>query len=126
MVIDPSNLTAERFLRVKRKITPTGQVQTHSESVRKGDRMQLEKSEQETIIEYNAESDIAEVVTYEPALARKLDRLVRQHPDQASADARPDWMSGKDCRKWYYIPKSWIKIDVKTGGRTSKRKGATR
>lgn len=88
--------------------------------------MQLEKSEQETIIEYNAESDIAEVVTYEPALARKLDRLVRQHPDQASADARPDWMSRKDCRKWYYIPKSWIKIDVKTGGRTSKRKGATK
>ncbi len=85
--------------------------------------MQLEKNEQETSIEYNAESDIAEVVTCEPALVRKLNRLVRQHPDQACANAQPDWMIGKDYRKWYHIPKSWIKIEVKASKRTSKRKG---
>lgn len=64
--------------------------------------MKITRYEQETIINFNAEDKIATLYTRDPAVIRKVDSLVNDHPDTFKC------IDETDIDKTYEMPKSAI------------------
>lgn len=71
--------------------------------------MALTNIERETIINFNAAEDTAEVYTADPVYIRKLDKLCEQFPDTYKFMAE---LSAKRCKesKTYLMPKRLVKF----------------
>lgn len=71
--------------------------------------MALTNIERETIINFNAAEDTAEVYTADPVYIRKLDKLCEQFPDTYKFMEEP---SAKRCKesKTYSMPKRLVKF----------------
>lgn len=71
--------------------------------------MALTNIERETIINFNAAEDTAEVYTADPVYIRKLDKLCEQFPDTYKFMAE---LSAKRCKesKTYSTPKRLVKF----------------
>ena len=67
--------------------------------------MSLSRQEQETIILFNEAEDTATVDTCNPALTRKLDKLITCHKTRTLVKEREDEYSAR-----YTIPKRWVRI----------------
>lgn len=63
----------------------------------------LTKYEQETIFNYNQEEKTASCYTHDPALIRKLDRLIENGEAITVSREGDGW-------KEYLFPKSWLKV----------------
>lgn len=74
--------------------------------------MALTRYEQETIINFNAEEDTAELYTADPVWMRKLDKLLEQNPEQFKP-GRSEKYEGKIIAKRYILPKRFISIRSK-------------
>lgn len=74
--------------------------------------MAISRCEQETIINFNAEEDTAELYTADPVWMRKLDKLVIQNPEQFKP-GRSEKYEGKVIAKRYIFPKRFISIRSK-------------
>lgn len=72
----------------------------------------LSRYEQEVVIGFNAEEDIAELYTADPVWIRKLDKLVKQNPEQFKLD-REDKCQGEIVSKRYTFPKRFVSIRSK-------------
>ena len=64
--------------------------------------MRLTRYEQETIINFNAGDQTATLYTRDPAVMRKVDALVIEHPDTYKC------IGETDIDKTYEMPKSFI------------------
>lgn len=64
----------------------------------------MTRVERETIVAYNQQDEEATVMTHDPSLKRKLDKLCEERPD--------DIQMTLECKgsKNYIFPKKWIKI----------------
>jgi len=71
--------------------------------------MALTNIERETIINFNAAEDTAEIYTADPVYIRKLDKLCEQFPDTYKFMAE---LSAKRCKesKTYSMPKRLVKF----------------
>ena len=71
--------------------------------------MALTNIERETIINFNAAEDTAEIYTADPVYIRKLDKLCEQFPDTYKFMAD---LSAKQCKesKTYSMPKRLVKF----------------
>jgi hypothetical protein len=67
----------------------------------------LTMQERETIILFNEAQDTASVDTCNPALNRKLDKLIALQENKGAALVRED-----EHGKVYVIPKSWVKVNA--------------
>ena len=65
-------------------------------------RMKLKRYEQETIINFNAQDQIATLYTRDPAVMRKVDALVIEYPDTFKC------IGETDIDKTYEMPKSAV------------------
>lgn len=65
--------------------------------------MKLTKYEQETIINYNQEENIASCYTMDRSLIRRLDELAKKHKEISL-------IKSSDGIREYTFPKKWIKI----------------
>ena len=65
-------------------------------------RMKLKRYEQETIINFNAQDQIATLYTRDPAIIRKIDALVIEYPDTFKC------IGETDIDKTYSMPKSFV------------------
>ena len=65
-------------------------------------RMKLKRYEQETIINFNAQDQIATLYTRDPAVMRKVDALVIDYPDTFKC------IGETDIDKTYEMPKSVV------------------
>jgi hypothetical protein len=65
-------------------------------------RMTLKRYEQETIINFNAQDQIATLYTRDPAVMRKVDALVIDYPDTFKC------IGETDIDKTYEMPKSVV------------------
>lgn len=74
--------------------------------------MALTRYEQETIINFNAEEDTAELYTADLVWMRKLDKLVKQNPEQFK-EGRCEKFEGKVTAKRYIFPKRFVTIRSK-------------
>lgn len=72
----------------------------------------LSRYEQETIINFNAEEDTAELYTADPVWIRKLDKLVEQNPEQFRP-GEAERLEGRVIAKRYVFPKRFITIRSK-------------
>lgn len=63
----------------------------------------MTKYEQETIINYNQEENLADVYTCDAPLIRKLDQLCEKYPEIIVTKSDEDG-------KTYSLPKKWVKI----------------
>ncbi len=72
----------------------------------------LSRYEQETIINFNAEENTAEIYTADPVWIRKLDKLVEQNPEQFGP-GRTERLEGEVIAKRYSFPKRFITIRSK-------------
>ena len=72
----------------------------------------LSRYEQETIINFNAEEDTAEIYTADSVWIRKLDKLVEQNPEQFGP-GRTELLEGEVIAKRYSFPKRFITIRSK-------------
>lgn len=72
----------------------------------------LSRYEQETIVNFNAAEDTAELYTADPVWIRKLDKLVEQNPEQFRA-GETEHLEGKVIAKRYAFPKRFITIRSK-------------
>ena len=64
--------------------------------------MKLTRYEQETIINFNAQDQIATLYTRDPAVMRKVDALVIEYPDTFKC------IGETDIDKTYSMPKSFV------------------
>ena len=64
--------------------------------------MKLKRYEQETIINFNAQDQIATLYTRDPAVMRKVDALVIEYPDTFKC------IGETDIDKTYEMPKSAV------------------
>ncbi len=64
--------------------------------------MKLTRYEQETIINFNAQDQMATLYTRDPAVMRKIDALVIDYPDTFKC------IGGTDIDKTYEMPKSVV------------------
>lgn len=71
--------------------------------------MALTNIERETIINFNAAEDTAEIYTADPVYIRKLDKLCEQFPDTYKF---MEDLSAKQCKesKTYSMPKRLVKF----------------
>ena len=76
----------------------------------------LSRYEQEVIINFNAEDDTATLYSANPVWIRKMDKLVKQNPEQFEM-YRQEKLHGEIVSKAYKFPKEFITI------RTKKRDG---
>lgn len=74
--------------------------------------MTLSRYEQETIINFNAEEDTAELYTADPVWMRKFDKLVERNPEQFKP-GQSEKYEGKVIAKRYIFPKRFISIRSK-------------
>ena len=65
--------------------------------------MKLTKYEQETIINYNQEENIASCYTMDRSLIRRLDELAKKHKEISL-------IKSSDGIREYTFPKKWIKV----------------
>ena len=75
--------------------------------------MGLSRIEQETIINFNAEEDLATVWAADPVWIRKFDKLVENNPDEFKC-TKEIKMDGTIVQKRYEMPKKLITIRSKT------------
>lgn len=73
-----------------------------------GYRLSLE--ERETIITFNELDTMAEIFTYNPALIRKLDKLIEERPDDVIL-IRAESINGIQLRECH-VPKKWVKVNA--------------
>ena len=78
--------------------------------------MKLSRYEQETIINYNAGEKTAWIYTRDPAVIRKLDTLVIEHPDTFKC------VGETDIDKAYEMPKAAIIVSRESCRRLRKRR----
>ena len=64
--------------------------------------MKLTRYEQETIINFNAEEQMATLYTRDPSVMRKVDALVTEYPDVYKC------IGETDIDKTYEMPKSFV------------------
>lgn len=74
--------------------------------------MALSRCEQETIINFNAEENTAEIYTADPVWMRKIDKLVEQNPEQFKP-GKSEYYEEKVIAKRYTFPKRFITIRSK-------------
>lgn len=74
--------------------------------------MALGRYEQETIINFDAEEDTAELYTANPVWIRKMDKLIKQNPEQFKLGESGQY-EGKVIAKRYIFPKRFISIRSK-------------
>lgn len=72
----------------------------------------LSRYEQETIINFNAADDTAELYTADPVWMRKLDKLAEQNPGQFKV-GRSERCEGTVIAKRYLFPKKLITVRSK-------------
>jgi len=72
----------------------------------------LTRYEQEVVITFNAEEDIADIYTADPVYIRKMDKLVEQNPEMFRK-IREEKLDGKVVAKRYEFPKRLITIRSK-------------
>lgn len=70
------------------------------------------KVEQETVVNFNAEEDTAELYTADPVMIRKMDKLVEENPEQFSGKVHSTY-KGEVYAKKYYFPKRFVSIRTK-------------
>ncbi|MDO4943129.1 MAG: hypothetical protein Q4E73_09895 [Lachnospiraceae bacterium] len=75
-------------------------------------RMALSRYEQETIVNFNAEEDTAELYTADPVWIRKMDKLIKQNPEQFKR-GKSEQYEGKVIAKRYIFPKRFVTIRSK-------------
>ena len=73
--------------------------------------MNLSKSEQETVITYNAADERAQIYTCYPPMIRKLDKLAADNPDEWQV------LREKSAGKTYTCPKGLITVRSRSRGR---------
>lgn len=66
--------------------------------------------ERETIIRFNELDSYASVYTFNPALIRKLDKLVEDRASEATCISAED-INGVQNRE-YSIPRKWVKVNA--------------
>jgi hypothetical protein len=71
--------------------------------------MALSRREQEVVISFDAEEDVAEIYISDPVWMRKLDKLVEQNPEQF-IPGKVECAEGKVIAKRYTFPKGLITI----------------
>lgn len=74
--------------------------------------MALSRYEQETIINFNAEEEMAELYTANPVWIRKMDKLIKQNPGYFKS-GKSEQYEGKVIAKRYIFPKRLISIRSK-------------
>lgn len=67
--------------------------------------MSRTRLEQETIINYNQAEDMASVYTFDPALIRKMDKLLNSHGAASVLRKGEGWAE-------YLVPKKWIRVQA--------------
>lgn len=72
----------------------------------------ISKHEQEVVINFNAGEDTADFYTADPVWMRKLDKMVKQNPEQFSI-LREEMHEGKVIAKRYIFPKRFVTIRSK-------------
>ena len=72
----------------------------------------LEKCEQETVINFDRESDRASLYTSDSIWMRKLDKLVEEHPENFEVK-NVEKLQGKVVAKTYLFPKKFVTIRSK-------------
>ena len=73
--------------------------------------MRTSKSEQETIITYNAADERAQIYTCYPPMIRKLDKLAAENPDEWQV------LREQGAGKTYTCPKGLITVRSRSRGR---------
>ncbi|MDO4648193.1 MAG: immunoglobulin [Eubacteriales bacterium] len=68
-------------------------------------RYHLTKGEMETLINYDEDSDRANIYTYDQKLIHKLDGLVKKYPDQFICKSKGPFRSGI-----YEVPKKCVSV----------------
>ena len=68
--------------------------------------------EQETIINFNAAEDTAELYTADPVMIRKMDKLVEQNPEQFKGEVHSRY-EGNIYGMNYIFPKRFVVIRTK-------------
>ena len=71
--------------------------------------MGLSRYEQEVIINFNAEEEHASLYTANPVWIRKMDKLLKQNPDQFRL-GRVERVKGEVVSKEYIFPKRFVSI----------------
>lgn len=74
--------------------------------------MALSRYEQETVINFNAKEDAAELYTADPVWIRKMDKLIKQNPEQFKP-GKSERYEGKVIAKRYIFPKRFVTIRSK-------------
>lgn len=74
--------------------------------------MGFSRVEQETIISFNAAEDMAELYTADPAMIRKMNRLVEENPEQFRSKVHSRYQ-GNVYAMNYYFPKRFVTIRSK-------------
>ena len=72
----------------------------------------LEKCEQETVINFDRETDKASLYTSDAIWMRKLDKLVEEHPENFEVKS-VEKLQGKVVAKTYLFPKRFVNIKSK-------------
>lgn len=72
----------------------------------------LSRYEQETVINFNAEEDEADIYTADPVYIRKFDKLVKENPEQFKFKEEQK-LEGRIISKRYLFPKKFISIRTK-------------
>jgi len=65
--------------------------------------------EREVVICFNAADDTSDLYTADPVYIRKLDKLVRQNPEQFK-EIRQEKLDGQIIAKRYELPKAFISL----------------